>query len=290
MKIFGLDFTSAPGPKKPITVAVCDLQDDLLRVNEIMIIESFAAFESFLQLPGPWVAALDFPFGLPQKLLANLGWPGSWKGYISLISLMNKIQFEQTLIQYREKRPSGDKHHLRTTDGFASACSPMMLTRVPVGKMFFQGAPRLLAAGVSILPCHPTPDDRIAVEGYPALIVRKLIGKRSYKCDKCDKCDKQTSDKATARRDIILGLRTPILSNQYGVTIELPDTLAESCMQDSKGDTLDALLCALQAAWAYTQRDDGYGIPSKSHSLEGWIVDPGLLTCEQSNQYSQNPN
>ena len=172
----------------------------------------------------------------------------------------------------------------------------MMLTRVSVGKMFFQGAPRLLAAGVSILPCHPTHDDRIAVEGYPALIVRKLIGKRSYKCDncnncnKCNKCNKQTSDKATARRDIILGLRTPILSNQYGITIELPDTLAENCRQDSKGDNLDALLCALQAAWAFTQRDDGYGIPSKSHSLEGWIVDPGLLTCEQSKQYSQNPN
>ena len=43
------------------------------------------------------------------------------------------------------------------------------------------------------------------------------------------------------------------------------------------GDNLDALLCALQAAWAYTQRKNGYGIPSKSHRGEGWIVDPGLL-------------
>ncbi len=82
----------------------------------------------------------------------------------------------------------------------------------------------------------------------------------------------------------------PTLTHNTAWCLELPDTLAESCMQDSKGDNLDAVLCALQAAWAFTQHDDGYGIPSKSHSLEGWIVDPGLLSCEQSNQYSQNPN
>lgn len=275
MKIFGLDFTSAPCPKKPITAAVCDLKDDLLRVNEIMKIDSFAAFESFLRLPGPWVAALDFPFGLPQKLLSNLGWPETWEDYISLLSLMGKTQFEQTLIHYRESRPPGDKHHVRTTDRYAGACSPMMLQRVPVGKMFFQGASRLLAAGVSILPCHPTNDARIVVEGYPALIVHKLIGKRSYKSDERNK---QTPDKAAARQDIVCGLRSPELSNQYGVTtIQLPAMLAEACMQDSTGDNLDALLCALQAAWAYTQRNNGYGIPSGSHGVEGWIVDPGLL-------------
>lgn len=151
----------------------------------------------------------------------------------------------------------------------------MMLQRVPVGKMFFQGAPRLLAAGVSILPCHPTTDDRIVVEGYPALIVRKMIGKRGYKSDERNK---QTPDKTTARHDIARGLRSPELSNQYGITaIQLPDMLAEACIQDATGDNLDALLCALQAAWAYTQRHNGYGIPSRSQEVEGWIVDPDLL-------------
>jgi hypothetical protein len=273
MKIFGLDFTSAPGSKKPITAAVCDLNDELLRVNEILRLDSFTAFESFLQLPGPWVAALDFPFGLPQKLLSNLGWPETWQGYIHLLSLMGKTQFEQTLIDYRESRPIGDKHHLRTTDRYAGACSPMMLQRVPVGKMFFQGAPRLLAAGVSILPCHPTNDSRIVVEGYPALVVRKLIGKRSYKNDERSK---QTLDKEHARREIIRGLLSPGLSTRYGVTIELPDMLAETCIQDSMADNIDALLCTLQAAWAYSQRTNGYGIPLQCNKVEGWIVDPGL--------------
>ena len=42
------------------------------------------------------------------------------------------------------------------------------------------------------------------------------------------------------------------------------------------GDALDALLCALQAAWAYTQREQGYEILSTCDALEGCIVDPQL--------------
>ena len=52
--------------------------------------------------------------------------------------------------------------------------------------------------------------------------------------------------------------------------------LAETCIQDSMADNIDALLCTLQAAWAYSQRANGYGIPLKCNKVEGWIVDPGL--------------
>ncbi|MFL5655604.1 MAG: hypothetical protein ACJ8CB_15685 [Ktedonobacteraceae bacterium] len=38
------------------------------------------------------------------------------------------------------------------------------------------------------------------------------------------------------------------------------------------GDDLDALLCAVQAAWVYTQRDNGYGVPAQCERDEGWIV------------------
>jgi hypothetical protein len=46
--------------------------------------------------------------------------------------------------------------------------------------MFFEGAPRLLKAGVSILPCHPTDDSRICVEAYPRLVAKKYL-QRKYK-------------------------------------------------------------------------------------------------------------
>src|SRR5205823_5301810 len=183
MKIFGLDFTSAPGRKKSITCAECELQEDLLSVKHCLRLTSFEDFEAFLHSDGPWLAALDFPFGQPRRLISNLGWPETWEGYMQVIALMGKKEFEKTLKRYRESRPMGDKQHLRATDAPAGACSPMMLHRVPVGKMFFEGATRLLESEVSVLPCRPAGDSRIVVEGYPALVARRLIGRRSYKSD-----------------------------------------------------------------------------------------------------------
>src|SRR5581483_3423661 len=176
MNIYGLDFTSSPSRRKPITCACCQLHNAILSVKTIHKMTSFAEFEAFLRSDGPWLAAFDFPFGQPRKLVANLGWPQSWEGYMSIIASMSKAEFEDTLHKYRASRLPGDKLHLRVTDQLAGAISPMMLYRVPVGKMFYQGATRLYNSPISILPCRPTSDHRIAVEGYPALLARKLIG------------------------------------------------------------------------------------------------------------------
>jgi hypothetical protein len=43
---------------------------------------------------------------------------------------------------------------------------------------------------------------------------------------------------------------------------------------DPQADTLDALLCAVQAAWAWTHRERGFGMPEDCDRLEGWIADP----------------
>jgi Protein of unknown function (DUF429) len=271
MKIFGLDFTSAPSHKKPITCAACTFVENLLHTEACLIFPDFKSFEAFLRSEGPWIAALDFPFGQPRKLLANLGWPETWESYIKTVSAMDKQEFEETLRRYCESRPTGDKQHLRATDALADARSPMMLHRVPVGKMFFQGVSRLLASDVSILPCRPTSDSRIVIEGYPALVARKWIGKRSYKSDEREK---QTADKIVARQHIVEGICSRDLATYYGFTLDLCDTMADMLIQDPMGDFLDALLCAIQAAWAYTQRDNGYGISADCDSVEGWIVDP----------------
>ncbi len=228
-----------------------------------------------MQQAGPWLAALDFPFGQPRTILLNLGWPLTWEGYIQTVSEMGKTHFEEMLRLYRESRSTGDKLHLRATDRLANARSPMMLHRVPVGKMFFQGAPRLLASGVSVMPCHPTADSRIAVEGYPALVARKLIGNASYKSDEQSK---QTLDKFAARQQIVSGLRSDALKAAYGFSLELDDRLAEMFVRDPMADSLDALLCAISAAWAYTQRENNYGIPRGCDKDEGWIVDPAMFS------------
>ena len=81
----------------------------------------------------------------------------------------------------------------------------MMLFRVPVAKMFFEGAPRLLNAGVNIQPCSVKDDPRLVVEAYPALAARRWIGNHSYKADSPPQ---QTADMRSAREHIIYGLRS----------------------------------------------------------------------------------
>ena len=150
----------------------------------------------------------------------------------------------------------------------------MMLHRVPVGKMFFQGTSRLLQSGVSILPCRPTETTTIALEGYPALVAQRWTGRTGYKSDERKK---QTPEQQTVRQRIVDGIRSDELHMLYDISIELSDTLANRLVQEPMGDELDAVLCAIQAAWAYTKREQNYGIPLNCDAVEGWIVDPVML-------------
>lgn len=273
MHIFGVDFTSAPARRKPITCVLCALHSDRLTLLECLSLPTFEAFETFLRQTGPWCAAFDFPFGLPRPLLANLGWPQRWEDYVQQIAALGKVGFEESLTRYCVRQPPGQKHLLRTTDALAKSRSPMMLHRVPVGKMFFQGATRLLQSKVSILPCRPNNDSRIALEGYPALVARRWLGSRRYKSDERAR---QTEEQLAARRTLVQALRSSALFVGYGLRLTLPDPLAETLITDPMADRLDALLCAIQAAWAWAQSANGYGIPRDCDGDEGWIVDPAL--------------
>ncbi len=268
MLIFGVDFTSAPRPRKPITCAVCVLSAGALRLQHVEALTDFAAFETFLARPGPWVAGFDFPFGQPVSLIRALRWGASWAEVVARVGALSRDEFLAALKAYRDARPPGDKHLLRRTDALVGARSPLMVHRVPVGRMFWAGAPRLLAAGVSVIPCRPTGDSRMALEAYPALVARRWIGTRPYKSDSPAR---QTLAQRDARCDVLAGLRKHC-DDLYGFALDLSDDLAEALLNDGGGDRLDALLCAVQAAWASGQ--SGYGVPPDADPLEGWIVDP----------------
>jgi hypothetical protein len=279
MRVYGLDFTSTPSSRKPITCAVGGLEDKFLRLHDVLKLTTFKQFEEFLRRDGPWIAGIDFPFGLPRKLIEDLGWPPSWLTYVAVVADMKKSHFEEVLKNYQTGRRPGQKQLLRTTDFKADARSPMMLYGVPLAKMFFQGAPRLLQSGASVLPCHPTGGTRIVVEAYPALVARKWIGLRSYKSDAKAK---QSEEQKLARRKLVEGLRSADFQAHYGFVVEMGEEEVAPCVEDPTGDLLDAILCAIQACWAYTQKQRRYGMPSECDPLEGWIVDPAQLRPQQA--------
>ena len=268
MKVLGIDFTSRPKRSKPIACLNCVLENHVLRVCELESFVDFESFECALNRPGPWIAGFDFPFGLPRKFIKNIGWPGDWAGYIAHAHNLGRDGFRAALDDYRKDRPNGDKEHKRMTDSLAGAISPQKLYGVPVGLMFFEGAPRLLKSRLTIPGLISGDPARIAVEAYPGILARQLIGRHSYKHDNKKK---QTLERATARQDIMNIMCSGQLPKAYGgMAVEASWTLAD----DHTGDQLDALLCAVQAAWAHLQGPDNFGMPPDTDSLEGWIADP----------------
>lgn len=267
MKILGIDFTSGPGPRKPITSLQCEFDGDVLQAGNLEEIDDFTKFEELLKRPGPWIAGIDFPFGQSRKFVENIGWPMNWEDYVCHVNSLDRNAFREELDGYREARPKGDKEHRRKTDIAAGSISPQKLYGVPVGLMFFEGAPRLIDANVTIPHLREGDPERIVVEAYPGVLARALIGRCSYKNDKRGK---QTSQQRRARFKILKKLEAEYLEHLVGFRVSGDRRLAE----DPSGDRLDALLCAVQAAWAWRERANGFGAPSTVDTLEGWISDP----------------
>ena len=272
MDVIGVDFTSSPRRRKPITVARCTLAGVVVTLDRFEDLYDFSTFEDLLCEQGDWIAGLDLPFGQSRKLVDNIGWPRSWAKYIALIDDMSREEFVGMLTNYKKERPYGDREHRRACDDLAKSISPQKLFGVPVGKMFFEGAKRILRSPANIPLLRPNADKRTIIEAYPALVARRVIDRTSYKNDTKKK---QTDDQRQARWQIIDFLKSGRLEKVYGVRVHMSDAQCDACAGDPTADQLDALLCAVQTAWASKRPD--YGIPARADNLEGWICDPILL-------------
>jgi hypothetical protein len=54
--------------------------------------------------------------------------------------------------------------------------------------------------------------------------------------------------------------------------LKLTHAQRDALAQDASGDSLDAVLCLVQAAWAQRHGAPRYGLPQRLDSLEGWII------------------
>ena len=267
MKVFGVDFTCAPRRAKAITIAAGVLKKNLLHVQQIESLQTFPAFEAFLARPGPWIGGFDFPFSLPRELVRDLGWPAEWPQLVAHCATMDRLSFRSVLDSYRASRPVGRKYAHRATDLPAGSSSPMKLVNPPVALMFHEGARRLAAADVHIPHLFPRESSRVALEAYPGLLARKQLGVRqSYKSDTRSE---QTPARRAARRALLSAMKK---GRPLRIHLELSRWLEKRAIDDGSGDTIDAMICAAQAAWAWQRRDSNYGLPPDAPPGEGWIV------------------
>ncbi len=219
MHLMGVDFTSAPRSRKPITVAHGEFSSDTLRLESIETIPDWPGFEALLRRPGPWLGAFDFPFGMPRAGVDALGWPcDDWAALVSHVGTLDKAAFRAALDADRRRRPMGARYPHRATDRPAGSHSPMKCVNPPVALMFFAGAPRLLAAGVHIPGLHAGDAGRVAVEAYPGYLARGIT-RASYKSDAASTADPgatrrpQENRRCTYRRICARRVRRPIVTD-----------------------------------------------------------------------------
>jgi hypothetical protein len=268
----GVDFTSAPTRRKPVTVARGTVLPGLLRLERLDTCTGFTAFEAMLAEPGPWTGAFDFPFGLPRRFVDGLTL-GDHAAAVSAAvhaRCAARMDFRALVDAWGEGRDGPLPHRatdLALGEGLRST-SPLQTRYVPVGFMWFEGLSRLLAAGVSLPGLHAGDATRVALEGYPGALAFDLIGRRSYK-------NSDAADRLIARKDLVDALEQGRCGVRYAGAprLKLSHAQRESLVADASGDRLDAVLCLVQAAWAAGRPN--HGLPAAVDPVEGWIVGAG---------------
>ena len=275
VKLVGCDFSSAPTRVKPIVLAWGHARGNVVVLDRLESLPTLAAFEQWLQRPDAWVCGFDLPFGLPRELVQTLGWPLQWRACMEHYASLTRAEIRDAFSGFCNARPVGGKFAHRACDLPAGSSPSMKWVNPPVAFMLHAGVPRLLAAGVVLPGLHTPAVDiaiyrRVALEAYPGLLAREILGNRSYKSD--DRA-KQTPERLIARKDLLTALEAG--QTRLGLRAKLTNAQRDALVDDAKGDALDAVLCLLQAAWAQQRHADGdpfYGLPPNMDPLEGWIV------------------
>ncbi|WP_281811194.1 DUF429 domain-containing protein [Limnohabitans sp. MORI2] len=271
--LLGCDFSSSPTPRKPIVVALGHAKAGRVQLQSLLRFDTLVSFADWLKQPQAWVGGFDLPFGLPRELVEALGWPTDWLPCMQHYTALSRADIRATFKAFCDARPVGGKFAHRATDTPAGSSPSMKWVNPPVAYMLHAGVPLLIEAGVTLPRLHMADPSRIALEAYPGLLARELIGNISYKSD--DKA-KQTPERLIARKQLLQALE--VGQTRLNLRLKLTHAQHDILVDDASGDSLDAVLCMVQAAWAQTQYEAGdlnYGLPM-CDPLEGWIVTAGL--------------
>ena len=267
--LLGCDFSSSPTRRKPIVLAWGRSQGARVHLERLQRCDSLTEWGQVMAQEAEWVGGFDLPFGLPRELVAQLHWPQTWRACMDHYASLDRAQIRATFKAFCDARPVGQKFAHRATDGPAGSSPSMKWVNPPVAFMLHAGVPVLIQAGVHFPGLHAGDTRRVALEAYPGLLARAVLGGRSYKSD--DRA-KQTPERLIARKDLIHAME---MGQALEMRLVLSHAQRDALVQDASADSLDAVLCLMQAAWAAQRRAQGdllCGLPAQLDALEGWIV------------------
>jgi hypothetical protein len=267
--LVGVDFSSSPTARKPVVLAWGTERGARVSLIRLETCATHARMKSVLSAEAQWVGGFDLPFGLPRELVEHLGWPTVWSACMDHYAGLTREQIRDTFAAFTAARPVGAKFAHRACDRPAGSSPSMKWVNPPVAYMLHAGVPLLRGLPASLPGLEELPEPRVALEAYPGMLARELIGNRSYKSD--DRA-KQTTERLIARKDLVDALEQG--RTRLGLRVVLSHAQREQLVDDASGDTLDAVLCLMQVAWA--QGQPNWGLPAGLDPLEGWIVSAGL--------------
>jgi len=277
--LLGCDFSSAPTARKPIVLALGYLHQTRVTVTKLVRLTTLEDFGGWLNEQPRWLGAFDLPFGLPRELVQALGWPLNWLDCMAHYCALPRDTIRNAFADFCRQRGTGHKFAHRATDRPAGSSPSMKWVNPPVAFMLHAAMPWLLHSGAAMPGLHEGSSAnrdsagqpmRVALEAYPGLLAREVLGRRSYKSDDLAKQDAQ---RLIVRKDLITALENG--QTRLGLSLKLSHAQRDALVDDARGDALDAVLCLVQVAWAQQRFDAGdarYGLPENVDPLEGWIV------------------
>jgi hypothetical protein len=272
VNIIGVDFSGAKSDQNT-WLAQGRLEDGALRLKECRPVSREDLTRLLAALVGPTVAALDFPFGVPQEfarcwLPHAQTMPDLWDAAAKM-DLAGFIALRNEFVRgYGERKRRGDAL-------FPECYSPLHQVNPNMVPMTFYGMAmlhQLWPGGWQVPPLeHQGPADRVLLEAMPGAALKAMgLPHKGYKNGK----DRQRLREK--RLQILDGLE-----ERSGVPLRGLAGLREECLQHH--DALDAVVAAVTAAlWvrdpsAFRCPNPEAGDEIEASRLEGWLYAPVLL-------------
>lgn len=249
----GVDFTSAPSPRKPLTIAHGEEQRRAhaheLHIHRLDAAPDYAPLRKLLHASYPLLLGLDAPLSLPRAFVREHRpyTPGE-----------DRKTFVARVAAFAASRPVGHKEPRRACDVAAGALSPVKRINPPLAAMYHTARQLLAQAPARVLPWDVAQAGTTAVvlETYPGALARALLGNRTpYKGARAD---------AEVRRTLL-----ERLSCTWAVRME--PSIHAACVEDPLGDVLDAVLCCVLVWRAWTTGEVAALHTPDAPTLEGHI-------------------
>ena len=265
-KIYGVDFSGARGDSNT-WLAEGSLEAGVLALDSCRPIRRAPLTELLRDAPTPCIAAMDFPFGVPQAFAAY--WAAGARSLVDLWQTAAGTEFYRFLErrdafvgQQGEPKRACDYYYPESYSSLHKA-NPNMLPMTYRGMEMLDVLHR---AEWSVSPMDPDSSDRCTLmEVMPGATLRALgLPYNGYK---------KGRNAFELRKRILDGV-----GESARVSVEGLAELSEACMFSD--DALDAVVAALTGA-LWVAAPDAFRLPSHEElpgaSIEGWMCVPAFL-------------